>query len=123
MPDSASVSIRFSGGALTADSLEAEIASFMQELADPRSDVAQLAEAAGLQPERLSQATVKVTQTTKGFGPVAIVVMIVAPVASHLIDKFWDDVIWPTLKKRSGADALGKREEVGDSAHASRKVG
>jgi hypothetical protein len=105
------VNLRFAGGAADAEDLEAEISSILHELADPASDVARSAVAVGLSPSDLAGARVTVSQEGKGFGPVMILVAIAVPVAAHIVNKFWDDVIWPRIRGRLGADALGEREE------------
>jgi hypothetical protein len=109
--DEASVSFRFSKREVAVEKIEAEIRSVLSRLADPRSDVARSATAAGLEPTSLAKARATVTEEAKGFAPVAVVVVIFTPVAAHIVDKFWDDVIWPRVKGRLGADALGKREQ------------
>ena len=67
--------------------------------------------AAGLSPSDLVGAHATVRQEGKGFGPVVILVAIAVPVAAHIVNKFWDDVIWPHISGSLGADALGEREE------------
>ena len=111
MPTENGVSLRFAGGAAEAEDLEAEISSVLQELANPASDVARAAVAAGLSPSDLVGAHATVRQEGKGFGPVVILVAIAVPVAAHIVNKFWDDVIWPHISGSLGADALGEREE------------
>ena len=105
------VSFRFVGGAADAEGLEAEISLILQQLADPGSDAARSAIAAGLRPSDMTGARAIVRQEAKGFGPVVILVAIAVPVAAHIVNKFWDDVIWPHIRGSLGADALGEREE------------
>jgi hypothetical protein len=103
--------LRFVGGAAEAEDLEAEITSVLLDLADPNSEATGLARAAGLNPDDLAGAEARVTKEAKGFGPVVILVAIAVPVASHIINQFWDDVIWPRIKGTLGADAIGKSDE------------
>jgi hypothetical protein len=99
------------GGKGNVEDIEAEISSIMAELADPASEPAQSAADAGLDPADMSGAQVAVAKESKGFGPVAIVIAIAVPVAAHIVNKFWDDVIWPRIKDRLGADSVGKRDD------------
>jgi hypothetical protein len=103
--------LRFLGGAAEAEDLEAEVASVLSDLADPNSEVSGLARAAGLNPDDIAGVEVKVTKEAKGFGPVVILIAIAVPVASHIVNQFWDDVIWPRIKGALGADAVGKLDE------------
>src|SRR5262249_13051547 len=106
-----SVRLRFVKGELGAEALEAEIASILEDLANPASDASRSAIASGLDPADMTKARASVEQEGKGFGVVAIAILIAAPVAAHIVNQFWDDVIWPEIKKRLGRDALGKRKD------------
>lgn len=110
------VNLRFVGGAVDTEDLEAEISLILKDLSNPVSDVAKSARAVGLDPSDMRGARARVEKETKGFDPVLIVVAVSVPAASHIVNQFWDDVIWPHLKKRLGADSLGKREE-NDQVH------
>jgi hypothetical protein len=105
------VNLRFAGGSADAEDLETEILSILNELADSGTEVARSAVGAGLSPSDLAGARVNVSQEGKGFGPVVFLIAITVPVAAHIVNKFWDDVIWPRVKDKLGADALGEREE------------
>jgi hypothetical protein len=109
MPEAYVTQLRFVGGKGNAEDIEAEISSIVAELADPASEAAQSAANAGLNPADMSGARVDVAKEGKGFGPVAIVIAIAVPVAAHIVNKFWDDVIWPRIKDKLGADSVGKR--------------
>lgn len=111
MPGENKIKLRFSAGEVDAQNLEAEISSILLEFTDPESDTALSANAVGLSPAAMAGAQATVKKEAKGFAPVAILIVIAAPIAVHTIDKFWDDVIWPRLKSRLGGDALGKRED------------
>ena len=103
--------LRFLGGAAEAEDLEAEVTSVLRDLADPNSEISGLARAVGLNPDDVAGAGVKVTKQAKGFGPVVILVAITVPVASHIVNQFWDDVIWPRIRGALGADAVGKLDK------------
>lgn len=111
MSNKTMVYLRFADGATEAGDLEQEIAQVLHEFADPASEASRSAAVAGLEPSDMADAQAAVTADAKGFGPVVIVVAISVPVASHVVNKFWDDVIWPRIKSKLGADALGEREE------------
>jgi hypothetical protein len=110
MSEETTLTLRFAGGAADFGDLESEISSILRDLADPASDAAKAARTANLDPSDMADAGVTVTQNAKGFGVVAILIAITVPVAAHIINKFWDDVIWPQLRERLGGDALGKPE-------------
>lgn len=110
MPEENTLTLRFASNAADVHDLEEEISSILREISDPASDAANAALAANLNPSDMSGAHTSVTEEDKGFGPVAILIAITVPVAAHIINKFWDEVIWPQIKGRLGADALGKRE-------------
>jgi len=105
------VQLRFKGGAADAEELDAEIATVLEELSNPVSEVTKAATAVGLNAADLAKARITVSKDAKGFGAVALVIVIAAPVAAHIVEKFWDEVIWPRVKNRLGADAVGKRED------------
>lgn len=111
MTEEAVTTLRFLEGAADLEDLEAEITSALAELGDSTSDLARSALMAGLNPGDLQSAGVSVRKEGDGFGPVVLLIAISVPVTSHIIDKLWDDIIWPRVKDRLGADALGEREE------------
>jgi hypothetical protein len=106
------VLLRFSAGSVAAADLEPEISSIIRELADPESAASRLATASGLVPADLADAPVTVSQSGKGFGAVVILIAITTSVGAHAVESYWDDVIWPRLKTKLGADSVGKSEKA-----------
>jgi hypothetical protein len=111
--------LRFKAGEADLDDLRAEIASALRDLADPTSSLASQASAYGFDSVEFTGAESSVTEDAKGFGPILILVAILTPSATHAINKVWDDLIWPRIKSRLGADALGEREESADALRES----
>jgi hypothetical protein len=103
--------LRFEPGTSRPGQLEEEISAMLLELADSSSELAERAKEDGFTPQSFTGAHVEVTQEGKGFGEVVILVAIGSSVAGHMIEKAWDDLIWPRIKGRLGADALGKKIE------------
>jgi hypothetical protein len=113
VPEGSWVDLRFVGGAGEPEEIEAEIMSIFRDLTDPTSEVAESASAAELELPEMRGAQAKVTKEAKGFGPVVILIAISVPAATHIVNQLWDDVIWPRIKKKLGADTLGRREDKG----------
>jgi hypothetical protein len=107
--------IRFQSGASNVNDLKAELASALEELADPGSDLARLASGIGIAAREFADARGSVDQEGKGFGDVVVIIAIFAPAANHALRNVWDEVIWPRLKSRLGADAVGEELEGADS--------
>jgi hypothetical protein len=110
MTEESTITLRYVDGTAEIEELEKEITSQLRELTDPGSPAFQKATAAGLDPAPLSRANIEIRHEGKGFGAVAVLIAIYVPVAAHIINKFWDDVIEPRLTGELGADALGHRE-------------
>ncbi len=104
------VELHFVAGAVSAEDVESCVSSILMELANPQSESSAMAAAAGLSPAELAGAQARATQNAKGFGPVLIIITISTAVAAHIVEQFWDDVVWPRLKAKLGADSLGERE-------------
>lgn len=109
------LNLRYEPGAVSIDDLQAEISSALEELADPDSDLARAASGIGIATGEFAGAEGSVDQEGKGFGDVIILITIFAPAANHAIRNVWDEIIWPRIKSRLGADAIGAEAEEGDS--------
>jgi hypothetical protein len=107
--------VRFRPGASSVNDLEAELTSALEELADPGSDLARLASGIGIAAPEFADARGSVDQEGKGFGDVVVLIAIFAPAANHALRNVWDEVIWPRLKSRLGADAIGDEIEGGET--------
>jgi hypothetical protein len=110
------VALQFEPGAVRLDQIRAAISDILNEFADPTSELAAVAERVGIASEELAGGDVEVTQERKGFGAETVLIIIginaVGSSVSHVVNKLWDEVIWPRLKAKFGADALGKQIEV-----------
>jgi len=87
----------------------------LKDLADPASDLAQSASGIGVSTGEFAGAEGSVDQEGKGFGDVIVLITIFAPAANHVIRNVWDEMIWPRIKSRLGADAIGNEVEEGDN--------
>jgi len=98
---------RFARGDATADELQAAVDEVLRQ-----------------QPPGWGDAAVRVREGEQGAEPVltTIVVTIAASVGSTVVESFWDDVVWPYLRRRLGVAALGKRVD-GDRADGGRTAG
>ena len=108
-------SIEYEAGTASAQELQEETAAFWRELSQSdelRGAVAaadlDLEEVQRLDPEQL----IKVEQQGEGFAPVAILVVF-APAANHALSSLWDEVVVPWIRRRRGADAIGKQKPPG----------
>jgi hypothetical protein len=101
--------LRFRYGEASAAELQAVVEEVLSELQDQTSEAAEQARQAGLDPVVLATADVSVREEQQGLDPLmtTILVEIVVQVGAHVVTQFWDDVIWPRLRRRLGAKAVG----------------
>jgi hypothetical protein len=119
MTDARSVSLRFRGGSADLKDLRTEISAALGELADPTCGLAERASVLGFSSAEFIGARADVSEDSKGFGEVVLLITIVAPAATHALNKVWDDLIWPRLKSRLGGDAVGEQENSGEKPESS----
>lgn len=107
-----SVELRYQRGDATADEIQGVVDEVLRELAVPDSEAAEAALAAGFDPGQLADARVTVEEGAQGIEPflTAVLVGIVVSLASKAAESFWDDILWPRIKKRLGAAAVGDKE-------------
>lgn len=100
---------RYQRGDASAAQLQEVIDEVLEQLAKPDSEAAHAARAADLQPAELSGVRVEVREAEQGAEPVltTIVVGIAVAAGSKIAGTLWDEVIWPRLRRRLGARALG----------------
>jgi hypothetical protein len=106
------LTLRFRSAGVNLDDLDSALCSTLDELRDPRSEVAQAAARMGIMPEEFVQAKVSAYQEGKGFGDVVVAIALFAPALNHAARNVWDELIWPRIKTVLGADAVG--EEVAE---------
>lgn len=103
--------LRYIGGAARVEDVERAASAILDELTNPDSAASGSAVGAGLEPDDLISATVRIERDGMGLTPTALVIVIMAPVATHVLNKFWDDILRPRIDHMLGADALGERED------------
>jgi hypothetical protein len=104
--------LRFHYGQASANELQEVIDTVLVELRDESSEAAEQARESGLDSHILADAKVSVSED-QGVDAVAttIVVGIIVQLGSHITKQFWDEVIWPRVRRRLGAKAVGDKIE------------
>lgn len=102
---------RYQRGDASAELLQEAVDDILGHLAEPGSDVARLARAVGLEPAELAGVTVEIREGEQGAEPIltTIVVGIAVSAGSKVAETLWGEVVWPRLRRRLGARALGMR--------------
>lgn len=102
---------RYQRGDASAEQLQEVVDEILQQLAEPDSEVARAAGAAGLERAEFSAVGVTIREGEQGAEPVltTIVVGIAVSAGSRIAETLWGEVIWPRLRRRLGARALGTR--------------
>jgi predicted TIM-barrel fold metal-dependent hydrolase len=79
------------------------------DLRDPTDVIARRARELGLDPAQISNAGVQIEEDRQGADPIftMIVVTLGVNVAAHVLTTIWDDLLWPRIKRRLGANAVG----------------
>lgn len=101
--------LRFRYGQASAAEIQVVVDEVLAELSDETSEAAEKARKAGLDPPLLASANVTVRE--RGHGVDALTMILVGisiRVGSHVARQFWDEVIWPRLRRRLGARAVGE---------------
>lgn len=103
--------LRYQRGDASAAQLQEVIDEVLEQLAEPDSEAANAARTARLQPVELSGIRVEVREGGQGAEPVSttIVVGIAVAAGKKIVETLWDEIIWPRLRRRLGARALGER--------------
>jgi hypothetical protein len=107
---------RYQRGDASAAQLQEVVDEVLQQLAESDSEVAHAARAAGLGPAELSGVRAEIREGEQGAEPVltTIIVGIAVAAGSRVAETLWDQVIWPRLRRRLGAKALGARTAVSE---------
>lgn len=113
---------RYQRGDANTAQLQEVIDEVLEQLMEPDSEAAHSARAANLQPAELSGVRVEVREGEQGGEPVltTIVVGIAVAAGSKIAGTLWDEVIWPRLRRRLGARALGARTAAPGTTGTSR---
>jgi hypothetical protein len=108
------VELRYQRGDASADEIQEVVDEVLHELAVPGSEAADEALAAGFDPGRLAGARVTVSEGAQGAEPflTAVLIGIVVSLGSKAAEAFWDEILWPRIRKRLGAAALRDKKAV-----------
>lgn len=100
---------RYQRDGASAARIEEVAREVLAELADPDSEASRTAERAGLDRATLVDGRVEVTEGEQGAEPIltTIIIGIAISAGSKIAETFWKEVIWPRIRRRLGADALG----------------
>jgi hypothetical protein len=100
---------RYQRGDASAEQLQEVVDEIVRQLAAPDSEAAQAAHAAGL--GDLTELRAEISEGAQGVEPIltTIIVGIAVSAGSKVAETLWADVIWPRLRRRLGARALGAR--------------
>lgn len=100
---------RFERGDATATEIQDVAREVLAELREPGSEASAAAVAAGLEPTDVADARAEVNDGEHGAEPVltTIVVGIAVSAGSKVAESLWKDVLWPRIRRRLGARALG----------------
>jgi hypothetical protein len=109
--------IRFERGQSKPKDIEGVAQTVQAELGDKNSETYKQALAAGLSNEdieALKTAKVSVREEKPGVVPLLVPLLVTfgGGVAAHIVNSFWDDVVWPRIKRDLGGMALGKKVTV-----------
>jgi hypothetical protein len=109
------VQIRFWRGDASADALQSVADDVLAELTDPASDAVKEALTAGIDLASIDGVAVEFRETAHGLEPfvTSVLVGITVAAGSKIAESIWQDLIWPRIKRRLGAGALGPRHGVG----------
>jgi hypothetical protein len=100
---------RFQRGDATATEIQDVAEEVLAELREPGTEANTAARTAGLEPGDLTDARTQVTDGEQGAEPIltTIVVGIMVSAGSKVAESLWKDVLWPRIRRRLGARALG----------------
>jgi hypothetical protein len=104
--------LRFQRDQASAKELQSAIDEIVAEFNDAGSEASRQAAEAGIDATELSGISVSVEEDKQGIEPVltTILVTIAADVGKQvLVDELWVKVLWPRIKRRLGAKAVGRK--------------
>jgi hypothetical protein len=112
-----SVELRYQRGDASADAIQEAVDEVLRELAVPGSEAAQEALAAGFDPGQLASARVTVREGAQGAEPflTAVLIGIVVSLGSKAAEAFWQEILWPRIRRRLGAAALREKRADQDT--------
>lgn len=100
---------RFERGDATATEIQDVAREVLAELREPDSEASAVAVASDLDPAVLDDARAEVTDGEHGAEPIltTIIVGIAVSAGSKVAESLWKDLLWPRIRVRLGARALG----------------
>jgi hypothetical protein len=104
---------RFERGDAGADEIQSSVDEILAQLTDTTSEASGAARAAGIELGGLEGVTIQVREGRHGAEPIltTILISIAAKAGSTVAETLWREVIWPRLRRRLGARALGGRQD------------
>ena len=101
---------RFVRGRAPASRIQDVAREVLAELDDPASEASSAAQRAGLTRADLADARAEVAEAEHGADPflTPIIIGIAVSAGSKVAETLWKDVLWPRIRLRLGADAIGK---------------
>src|SRR5688572_4872730 len=105
--------LHFERGDKSAAQLQEALNEIAAELGSPDSEATTLAAQAGFEPSDLAGVSFEAGDDKQQLDPLSagIIIAVVGPVAANVVNKFWNDVVWPRLKKKRGSNSLGERTD------------
>ncbi len=104
--------LHFARGSASGSEIEEAARAVLAELDDPTSEAAAAATRNGLDATALRGARIDVAETEHGADPflTPIIIGIAVSAGSKVAETLWKEVLWPRIRRRLGADALGDRQ-------------
>jgi len=103
--------LKFERGDAGANALQEVLDEIAVELRTPNSEADAAAKEAGLDSAELADIQLVAREDAQALDPLsaAILIGVVSNLGSDAIEKLWNQIIWPRLKRRLGARAVGDR--------------
>jgi hypothetical protein len=100
----------FQRGDASAEEIQVVVDEVLAGLSDAGSADARAASAAGLDPNAVAGAEVRVREGEQGAEPflTTVAVAIAVKAGSTVADDLWTKLIWPRVRRRLGATAVGE---------------
>jgi hypothetical protein len=107
-----SLTLSYGYGTRSGRQIQTAVDQIVSDLADPQSDIAQDAIRLGLDPIELNDLKVTVREDKQGVEPVSttILIAILTKLGTYAAEQAWEKLIWPAVRRRLDARALGERK-------------
>jgi hypothetical protein len=106
-----SIELRFTRGSVDAATLESFLAEVLAEFGEHDSHDADWASEHGIDAQAVAESNARVREEAHGLEPISTTVLVTigTGLGLKILESLWDDVLWPRLRRKFGADALGDR--------------